>query len=93
MPKKTLVDGVFFKNRHPNAPNFVVGKMSFKLDKFIEFAKQNQQDGWFNIEILKSRDNKVYAIVDDWKPAAGNDQKPVQEIQYITDSPDEEVPF
>jgi hypothetical protein len=63
-----LTKGILFKEPHPNAPDFIVGKLSIKKDDFIEYLKDKGNNGWVNLEIKLSRDGKTYIELDDWKP-------------------------
>ncbi len=63
-----LIDGLIIKEKHQNAPDFVICKGSIKVDEFKKFIDENQNNGWFNFDILRSQQGKLYAKHDDWKP-------------------------
>ena len=42
-------------------------KVSFKVDEFIEFANQNQNNGWLNVDIMTNREGKMYAKLNTYK--------------------------
>ena len=52
--EKVFADGFIFK-RNSNAPDFVVGRMSIKIDDAIKFMTDHQSNGWVNIDIKKSQ--------------------------------------
>jgi len=53
-----------------NAPDFVKGKVSIKKDEFITFLNEQDWD-WVNLDILESKEGKLYAKLNDWKPEWG----------------------
>ena len=69
MEKSNLfVDGLFVSRRE-NALDFVISNLSFN-EKFIDYLKSNfNQKGYVNIDILKSKEGKLYAKLNDWKPS------------------------
>lgn len=62
-----FVDGLFVSRRE-NAPDYVISNLSFN-QKFIDFlqAKFNAK-GYVNIDLMKSKEGKLYAKLNDWKP-------------------------
>ena len=64
---KIFADGFIFK-RNDNAPDFVVGRLSIKVDEAIKFLTDHQSKGWVNIDIKKSQGGKFYTELDQWKP-------------------------
>ena len=90
-----FVDGLMYKPPHEKAPDFVKGKLSFKLKEFFEFAKQHQHDGWLNAEMKVSKNGKIYFQLDTWKPTkqgfdpatgTGSDPMPSNDV-------DQDIPF
>ena len=66
--ENTFVNGLFVSRRE-NAPDFVISSLSFN-DKFIDYLKSNfNAKGYTNIDILKSKEGKLYAKLNDWKPS------------------------
>ena len=43
--EKIFADGFVFK-RNEHAPDFVVGRISIKVEEAIAFLKQHQKNGW-----------------------------------------------
>ena len=59
--ENTFVNGLFVSRRE-NAPDFVISSLSFN-DKFIDYLKSNfNAKGYTNIDILKSKEGKLYAL-------------------------------
>ena len=71
--EKTLAEGLFFKEKHQNAPEFVIGGLSIKIDQFAKFVKDNKDGDYLNFQILKSKAGKPYIVVDTWKPEKKQD--------------------
>lgn len=63
-----FVDGLFV-NRRENAPDFVISNLSFN-EKFIDYLKSNfNAKGYVNVDVLKGKEGKLYAKLNDWKPS------------------------
>jgi len=82
---KVFADGFLFKRRE-NAPEFVIGNISVKVDDAITFLNNNQKNGWVNLNVLNSKGGKPYIELDTFVPKKrvnGTDtapnQAPVQE--------------
>ena len=78
--EKVFADGFSFK-RNPNAPDFVIGRLSMKIDDAIKFLKDHQDNGWVNVQIKQSKGGQYYTELDTWKPTQGGEttQAPKQE--------------
>ena len=61
--EKAFVDGLFYNEKHPNAPEFVLGSISIKKDEFIQWLeKQDSSDaGYVKIDFKMSQKGKPYA--------------------------------
>ena len=72
MSDSDLIGGLFFKEPHPNAPDFVKGKLSIKVKDCREWVKthlkNNPGEEWVNIDLKVSKGGKAYAALDTWKP-------------------------
>lgn len=83
--EKKFVDGLFIKTVETQYGG--IDKLSFKVEQFIEFLKENQNDrGYVNIDILEKRDGGKYAKLDEFVP------KPQGEA-INDDRPDSTLPF
>lgn len=65
--EKVFADGFSFK-RNENAPDFVVGRLSIKIEDAIVFMKENQKNGWVNISIKYGRSGNPYCELDNFDP-------------------------
>ena len=79
---KIFADG-FIVKRKDSAPEFVVASVSVKVEDFGKFVKEHQDNGWLNMDIKKSRQGKLYAELNTWKP----DQKVTKVAQSDGDLP------
>ena len=89
MPDAIFPKGMFIK-RNPKAPDFVIGKLSIKLEDFIVFAQEHESGGWINFEMKKKKsDDSPYIELDTWKPdpnrQAGSVQQDNSNIPASTD--------
>jgi hypothetical protein len=65
--EKIFADGFSFK-RSENAPDFVIGRLSIKLDDAITFLKNNDKKGWVNLNIKTARSGNAYVELDTYEP-------------------------
>lgn len=65
--EKIFADGFSFK-RNENAPDFVVGRLSLKVDEAIAFMKENEKKGWVNLNIKTARSGNHYVELDTFEP-------------------------
>ena len=72
--EKIFAAGLIVK-RHERAPEFVLCNLSVKVDEFAAFAQQHQSNGWLNIQCKVSKNGKMYAELDTWKPTDGDAAK------------------
>ena len=71
--KKIFADGFSFKRRE-NAPEFVVGRQSIKVDEAVAFLNSNAKNGWVNIDIKQSQKGTYYCELDTWVPKEKSSQ-------------------
>jgi len=65
--EKVFANGFSFKRRE-GAPEFVIGQQSIKVDEAIAFLKENQKNGWVNLNVNKARSGKLYVELDTFEP-------------------------
>ena len=75
-----FIDGLMFKEKHQNAPDFVICKLSIKREELIAWL-QAKDGEWINGDIKRSKQGKLYAAVDNWKPDRGKSQTPAERQQ------------
>lgn len=92
--EKIFADGVYFK-RNEKAPEWVVGKLSVKIEQFRGLVQQHQKDGWLNLEIKQAKSGSYYVELDTFEPSpkAVHDHGMQQAKEALEDIDDEELPF
>jgi len=73
--EKIFADGFSFK-RNENAPDFVVGRLSLKVDDAIAFMKENEKKGWVNLNIKTARSGNHYVELDTFEPKNKSEDAP-----------------
>jgi hypothetical protein len=68
MSEKIFPNGMMFKDRRENAPEWVKGSISIKVSEFVTFLEDNQDNGWVNIDLLESKAGKKYFALNQFKP-------------------------
>lgn len=68
MKEKIFADGFIMKKPHQNAPDFVMGKLSIKVDDAVMFLQKHIDNGWVNLDMKKSKEGKIYLELNNWKP-------------------------
>lgn len=66
--EKIFADGLIYKAPRDNAPEFVKGAISIKVDEFKAFLDTHSNNGWVNLDFLKSQKGGLYFALNDWKP-------------------------
>ena len=69
--EKIFAEGFSFK-RNEKAPDFVVGRLSMKVDDAIAFLNQHKKNGWVNLNIKTARSGNHYVELDTYEPNGGN---------------------
>lgn len=72
--EKIFADGFSFK-RNEKAPDFVVGRLSMKVDDAIAFMKENEKKGWVNLSIKTARSGNYYLELDTFEPKNETEKK------------------
>lgn len=102
MENETIfVDGMIFKSKHKNAPEFVLGSIAIKVDDLTAFlAKHKKADGWVNVDFLRGKPKegetkgKPYFKLNTFKPEGQGESKPVnasEETRKAPDYPEDEI--
>jgi hypothetical protein len=92
MSEKQFVEGLFVK-RNDKAPEFVIANLSFNIKKFVDFLQaQEDERGWVNIDLKKSKAGVMYAEVNNWKPkqeipVIEENTEPIKSFQEQLDEP------
>lgn len=96
--EKIFADGFSFK-RNENAPDFVIGRLSLKVDEAIAFIKQHEKRGWVNLNVKTARSGNHYIELDTYEPKTDgklaetkSDLKPTKKKAVVTEDA-EVLPF
>ena len=84
--QRVFADGFIFKTKD-NAPDFVIGQISIKVEEAVEFLQNNARNGWVNLDAKYGKSGKLDTFVPDKaKGKAKAAAEPKEEIS-------EELPF
>jgi len=75
-----FVPGLIVKQRAPNAPDYVICKLSIKPKELAAWL-EGKTDEWINIDVKIGKSGKPYAAVDSWKPSGVQARQPVAKTQ------------
>ena len=75
--EKIFANGFSFKRRD-NAPEFVVGRLSLKVDDAMAFVKEHMKNGWINLNVNQARSGNYYVELDTYE-AKTEDATPKKE--------------
>tara|TARA_R110000823_G_scaffold192032_1_gene323720 strand:- start:496 stop:777 length:282 start_codon:yes stop_codon:yes gene_type:complete len=89
---KVFADGFIFKRRQ-EAPEFVIGNISVKVEEAVAFLNANQKNGWVNLNVLNSQAGKPYIELDTFVPKKQGDQAPKEENNPTPSAPIKDLPF
>jgi len=93
--EKIFADGFSFK-RSEKAPDFVIGRLSMKVDEAVAFIKTHQKGGWVNLNVKQARSGNYYMELDTFEPTG---KKPAPAPSTPAPAPkqkpeeEEELPF
>jgi hypothetical protein len=65
--EKIFAEGFSFK-RQENAPDFVIGRVSIKVDDAITFMRKHEKGGWINLNAKYGRSGNPYMELDVYEP-------------------------
>jgi hypothetical protein len=63
---KKFINGIIFKKKE-NAPDFVIGSLSIKVEEFTNSIKEHSKNGWVNLDIKKSQKGTYYVEVNEFQ--------------------------
>jgi hypothetical protein len=97
--EKIFAQGFSFK-RNEKAPDFVIGRLSIKIDEATVFMKNNAKGGWVNLDVKKSKGGAYYIELDTFEPKQGGaptqqPAKPIAKAATIQEdsSAEDDLPF
>jgi len=90
--EKIFADGFSFK-RSESAPDFVVGRLSLKVDEAIGFIKKYDKNGWVNLSVKTARSGNHYVELDTFDPSSKKEKKSSAKKQQKTEDEGDGLPF
>jgi hypothetical protein len=78
-------EGMRISPRRENAPDFIKGHISIRVDEFTSWLHANQKsDGWVNIDIKKSKKGNLYLQLNTYQKDKSvlSDEIPIIEDSY-----------
>lgn len=70
--EKVFANGFSF-SRNEKAPDFVIGRMSIKVEDAIAFLQeQKNEKGWVNLNVKRARSGNHYVELDTYQPASSD---------------------
>ena len=93
--EKIFADGFSFK-RQENAPDFVIGRVSIKVDDAITFMRKHEKGGWVNLNAKYGRSGNPYMELDAYEPKKQDSDTPKSEAPKKKDaisSANDDLPF
>ena len=75
--KKNFARGFYGSMKPQNAPSFVLGRLSIKVEDAIQWLKENVNDkGYVNLDVNEGREGKMSIFLNEFKPTTQNAPKP-----------------
>lgn len=89
--EKNFAKGFIFK-RNANAPSFVIGSISVKVDEATAWLQANEKNGWANLKVNQAQNGNYYIELDTWEPKGGQAPAPAP-AQKLAPETDDTLPF
>jgi hypothetical protein len=81
--------GIRINESHPKAPKFVKGNIGIKVDEFVEWLQENQNEkGWVNLDLQESRKGTLYMKINTYARDKSAERKEEAENVDIEEAPD-----
>lgn len=90
--EKIFAEGFSFK-RNEKAPDFVVGRLSLKVEDAVAFMRAHEKKGWVNVNIKTARSGNHYVELDTYEPPQAGSKKQDAKEQVEGLTADENLPF
>ena len=93
-----FIEGLYPREKHERAPDFVLCKLSIKVDDLLAYltawkaARPGEE--WINADLNIARSGKGYAKLDTWKPDKAKAlDTPASRGAQLADFEDSDIPF
>lgn len=84
--EKIFADGFNFKRRE-NAPEWVVGNISVKVEDAVKFLNKHSKNGWVNLNVNNAKSGKTYIELDTFEPNKKTSNSETKNNQVPEDLP------
>lgn len=94
MASKPLAEGAFFKYPRKGAPTFVMGSLSFNVEKFVQFLQANVNSrGYVNCDVLIGKTSgEPYIQLNDYDAGRGKTiDNPPPSREDLSQAPADEI--
>ena len=81
MAEKEFVNGMIVKEPRNGAPEWLKLNISIKRMDLLKWLGE-RQDEWVNLDVKMSKNGKMYAEVNNWKPDKDKTNKVIKEPVY-----------
>lgn len=91
---KIFAEGFYFNEPAVNAPDFVIGKISIEVQRFISFLVKNQSGEKMRFNVMRSKKDpkKIYCEIDTYNPEGkapkSKEEENESQIQYPDNEPE-----
>ena len=76
MSEKKFAKGIYGSMKPQNAPSFVLGRLSIKVEDAIQWLKENvNEKGYVNLDVNEGREGKMSIFLNEFKPNNQNAPK------------------
>lgn len=90
--EKIFAEGFSFKRRD-NAPEFVVGRVSIKVEDAVAFLEKNAKNGWVNIDVKQAKNGNYYCELDNWESSKASTPKEQEKTSSKPKEDTNDLPF
>ena len=94
MAEKEFVNGLIVKAPRDGAPEWLKFSISIKRKDLGNWLREKQEE-WINVDVKMSKNGKMYAEVNNWKPNKDKTNEVVKEPVYgsLEDDFNDPIPF
>ena len=75
MKKDPIFADGFIAKRRDDAKEFLVTKLSIRVDEAVAFITKHNKDGWVNLEVKRAKNGKLYVELDTFVPQKQEEKK------------------
>lgn len=94
MSEKKFIKGIFIKDAHKNAPDFVLAQVSINREEAIKSLSEMDEE-YLNLDVLKSKEGEVYGKLNTYKKdeETESDNEEVEEVEDEEEITPEDINF